>query len=437
MIQNRTDPLDIVSFGQTSFLKQTAIFISGRSRIVVLLSIFLLSAFLPIISHNLSYAAGTEEIEASAQYILGDNDSKLDGRRLALMEAKRNALEKAGTYIESFTEVKNFQLTRDQIRIYTAGILELKESGEKWDKIGDNLAVTLTVKVKVDKDVVAKQIAAIRKNSEATQALEEAKAKIQEYERKIAEMNRELKLAKKPVTGRVEESKQPQQQIKDIQLARNQALTKIDIETLLRKASVALVGSNDENKPYTLGTASSNAINRARLFIQEAFNLDPENPDVLTSLGIISIEEKDGQKAEKLFRKAISIDSTVANYHHKLSIVLNRQGDIAGAEQACRNAIRLKPQEAAFHHLLGLILDKKGDLPGAVRELREAVRLLPDNGSTLGGLGYALYKQGNSAEAIQLLQKACELGDQPSCISLRSLRQFRTPCIFPNLRIQL
>ena len=437
MIQNRTAPLDIVSFGHASFLKQTAIFISARSRIVVLLSIFLLSAFLPIISHNLSYAAGTEEIEASAQYILGDNDSKLDGRRLALMEAKRNALEKAGTYIESFTEVKNFQLTQDQIRIYAAGILELKESGEKWDRIGDNLAVTLTVKVKVDKDVVAKQIVAIRKNSEATQALEEAKAKIQEYERKIAEMNRELKLAKKPGTGSVEESKQPQQQIKDIQLGRNQALTKIDVETLLRKAAVALLGSDDENKVYALGTASSNSINRARMFIQEAFNLDPENPDVLTSLGQISIEEKDNQKAEKLFRKAISIDSTFAHAHHNLSIVLNRQGDIAGAELASRNAIRLKPLDATFHRQLGFILERKGDLPGAVRELREAVRLLPDNGSVLGGLGYVLYKQGNTAEGIQLLQKACELGDQPSCKSLRSLRQFKTPCIFPNLRMQL
>ena len=81
--------------------------------------------------------AAIKEIEASGRYQLGDNDSKLDGHRLALMEAKRNALEKAGTYVESITEVKDYQLTRDDIRTYTAGIVEINETSEpKWEMIG-------------------------------------------------------------------------------------------------------------------------------------------------------------------------------------------------------------------------------------------------------------------------------------------------------------
>ena len=72
--------------------------------------------------------AAVQEIQATGRYHLGDNDTRIDGHRLALMDAKRNALEKAGTYVESITEVKDFQLTRDDIRTYTAGIIAVEAS---------------------------------------------------------------------------------------------------------------------------------------------------------------------------------------------------------------------------------------------------------------------------------------------------------------------
>jgi hypothetical protein len=139
-----------------------------------------------------------QEIEASATYHLGDNDSKLDGHRLALMQAKRTALEKAGTYVESISEVKDFELTRDEVRTYSAGILAVEETKEpKWKMVGRNLEVTVYVKVQVDKDDVAKRIAKLRGDQDATRALKEERKKAQENERKIAELNRQLKNAKK------------------------------------------------------------------------------------------------------------------------------------------------------------------------------------------------------------------------------------------------
>jgi len=318
----------------------------------IALHISTLFSFLLIGLPNLSFAAGSEElIEASGQYILGDNDSKLDGRRLALQEAKRNALEKAGTYIESFTEVKNFQLTQDQMRSYAAGILELKEAGEKWDKVGDNLAVTLTVKVKVDKEAVAKQIAAIRKNSETSQALEEAGRKIHEYEQRIAEMNQQLKMAKGPTTDAAKES-------------RSKALTKIDAVALLAKARIALTGSDDPDKVLVFGSTSAEARSRASGFLLEASNLDPENLDVLESLSTLSFEEKDYRKAEMLNRKAISLDPTYPNAQVGLGTALWLQNDLAGAEQAIRHGIRLKPNYALAHHQLSMVLQTKGDFSG-------------------------------------------------------------------------
>jgi len=394
----------------------------GWSKSWKLRIVFVLATILScIILFNTAHASKTKEIIASAQYILGDNDSKLDGRRIALMEAKRNALEKCGTYIESFTEVKNFQLARDEVRSYSAGILELKEAGEKWDKLGDNLSITLTIKVMVDEEIVTKQLAAIRKNSETSQELNDAMKKIREYEQKIIAMNRELQVAK---TSNNEENKQQksQQQIKDIQLARSQALTKIDVETLLAKARLALTGSEDENKGFIAGSTTNTARSRALTLLQEAFNLDPENPKVLCALGTISLEEKDYQKAETLYRKAINIDPIYAVAYNCLGFVLFLQNNISEAEQAMRKAISLKPGLAVSHHTLACILSKKGDLIGAIETEREAVRLNPKEALFIKGLGTFLYnKEGNIPEVRKLWIEACGLGFKSACESLNLL----------------
>jgi hypothetical protein len=68
--------------------------------------------------------ANTVTVTAVGEYIMGDNDTYTEAKRLALEDAKRIALEKVGTYIESKTEVKEGAVTSDEIRQYTAGIVK-------------------------------------------------------------------------------------------------------------------------------------------------------------------------------------------------------------------------------------------------------------------------------------------------------------------------
>mgnify|MGYP003694111703 CR=1 FL=1 len=62
-------------------------------------------------------------VTASGEYRMGDHDTRADAVRLAIEAAKRQALEQVATYLESVTEVKNLDVTRDDIRTYTAGIV--------------------------------------------------------------------------------------------------------------------------------------------------------------------------------------------------------------------------------------------------------------------------------------------------------------------------
>jgi hypothetical protein len=66
-------------------------------------------------------------------YQASEADSKLSSRVISFEQVKRLLLEKLGTYLESETEVKSFQLTKDQIVILTAGIVSAEIIEERWD----------------------------------------------------------------------------------------------------------------------------------------------------------------------------------------------------------------------------------------------------------------------------------------------------------------
>ena len=109
--------------------------------------------------------AKTEVIYATHKTVMGDNDSKNDARRMCFLEAKRQVLEKAGTYIETQTKVQNYQLTKDEISTYAAALLKVDVVKEEWKLVGENMAVEMTVKANVDTNYVEQQLSRIQKDT--------------------------------------------------------------------------------------------------------------------------------------------------------------------------------------------------------------------------------------------------------------------------------
>ena len=54
-----------------------------------------------------------------------------DARQRCLLEAKRKILEQAGVYIESASEVKNFDLTKDKIASFAAAVMHITETKDE------------------------------------------------------------------------------------------------------------------------------------------------------------------------------------------------------------------------------------------------------------------------------------------------------------------
>ena len=153
----------------------------------LILSVLIL---IPCISH-----AKTETIFADHKYVMGDNDSKNDARRMCFLEAKRKVLEKAGTYIESYTQVKNYKLTKDEINSYSAALLKVEVVNEEWKFIGATMAIFMSVKAEVSTDYIEKQLSKIKQDTSVQKKIKDQQRQIQKLERKYTELQKQLATA--------------------------------------------------------------------------------------------------------------------------------------------------------------------------------------------------------------------------------------------------
>ena len=137
-------------------------------------------------------SAKTETIVATHKYQMGDNDSRNDARRMCFLEAKRKVIEKAGTYIESYTQVKNYQLTKDEIEVYSAALLKVETIKENWKLSGATMAVEITVKAEVDTSYIEKQLSLIKKDKSVQTKIKNQQFQIKDLELKVIQLQKSL-----------------------------------------------------------------------------------------------------------------------------------------------------------------------------------------------------------------------------------------------------
>lgn len=132
--------------------------------------------------------AETRNFIKEYSYQASEDDSRNSSRVIALREVKRLLLEELGTYLESETVVRNFQLTKDQITTLTAGIVQTEIAEEKWD----GRTYWLRAKITADPAKLAESIDSLRKDRERTKELEDLKHKSAELLRDNERLRKEL-----------------------------------------------------------------------------------------------------------------------------------------------------------------------------------------------------------------------------------------------------
>ena len=139
--------------------------------------------------------AEVQTITATHTYIMGDNDSRNDARQLCFLHAKRQVLEKAGSFIQSHSLVNNFDLTEDQMMSYSAAVLSVEIVREDVGLNNGQNTLTLTVKTDVDIGQVNTLLAAIVADTSVAERVAQQQQQIRELEGQVQTLNSRLSIA--------------------------------------------------------------------------------------------------------------------------------------------------------------------------------------------------------------------------------------------------
>ncbi|HKR78627.1 MAG TPA: DUF4124 domain-containing protein, partial [Nitrospira sp.] len=131
-------------------------------------------------------------VTASAEYRMGDHDTRLDAARMAIEAAKRQALEQVATYLESVTEVKALDVTRDEIRTYTAGMVTVLNQQTSTRLENGEVVVRVNLTAQVDQDEVVVAINALRDNESAVRELVSLRGEAEQLRQRLEDANQAL-----------------------------------------------------------------------------------------------------------------------------------------------------------------------------------------------------------------------------------------------------
>src|SRR4029079_17478720 len=150
-------------------------------------------------------------VTAQGEHRMGDRDTREDAIRLATETAKRNALEQVAVYLESVTIVDGLDVTKDEVRTYTAGLVLVLEQETNTTLDGDTIVVRTDLVAQIDTEEVKQAIAALRENEDARHQLVSLQQENDQLQQDLDAANQALAQA-----STAEQTQQAAQQRQDI-----------------------------------------------------------------------------------------------------------------------------------------------------------------------------------------------------------------------------
>jgi len=314
-------------------------------------------SFAVAFSCTASAFAEVKVIETDNTYIPGKNESTSDARRIAVQESKRKALEQAGTYVGSLAAVKRYQLTKDDIRIYTTGVLQTEVLSEQARGTSDHPAIYVRIKSSINIDDLTAQIVSYRK-----------------YE------------------------------VLDDQLRASYRETddlKKERDKLVRRLANQDGDPAEETRKKLDGVLSREEANDETNTVWATFGNKLEAGDE-TSL---EVQQADFDKAIVVLEHAVKVNPQNQRAHYLLASVYQKNGNPAAAENQLRIAIKSQPSNPATHMKLGIFLRESGRYQEALKEFHFVERLRPHYLPAVFFVGMTFKDMDKCGKAVQNLNR--------------------------------
>jgi tetratricopeptide (TPR) repeat protein len=326
-----------------------------RGRKSYLLLVFLIvSLCFPSVSF-----AKVETITHTVRQPFGGSQSPDDARVAAMHKAKREALEKAGVYIESLTVVKDSVVEKDEILALAAGVLKAEIISQKNYLVGEAFGIEVVAKVDVDTSILEERVKRLLQDRTLLEKHRESRQREGELLAKLERLEVEVRSLQ---TLSAERQEQKKKELKEQFLNTTQALTAVE----WRQKALALWKDGKYTDP-------KEAIGH----LDQAIRLDPKDARAYTSRGIA-------------YRNLGWYERAIDDYDQ---------------------AIRLDSKYARAYNNRGIAYKTLGQYERAIQDHDQAIRLNSEYAPAYVNRGSAYYRSDNLARACRDWQKACDLGN--------------------------
>jgi len=303
----------------------------------------------------------------------GGSQSADDARVAAIARAKREVLERAGTYLESLTIIKNHLVDKDEVQILAAGVLKTEVVSEKRYASEDAYGIIITVKVDIDTKVLEKRISKLLQD------------------RELLEKYRTVRQREKKLLARIEKLEEQNQKLGSLP-PQHREQKKEELEAQFNETAASLKAIEWVSKGIAKWDGEDSKINRqATDYFNEAIVLDPNCSDAYFWRGFFYLTESlKYQLAIDDFTRVIQIgpkyEDVVYQYRGK---AFNRLFKYDKALADFNLAISYKPKDDYLYSERGETYNNLGQYERAIEDFNQALIINPGNAD-------AYYRRGNA-----------------------------------------
>ena len=327
-------------------------------------------------------------IEGVGTYIM---DSRLDetpasATARAREEAKRNATEKAGVYLQSYSKMINLELDYDEVKTVAARLLKIQNETSKVEVVQENLlkfTVTINALVEdVDNSEVLKNLMA-DKNS-----LEEAVRRNNELQKEYDDLKKQMEELKQNFNSASETQKV---ELKKVAAQNNNFFNAVqELEQ----------GNNFyQQKNFSAALESYN----------RALQLNPQLAEAYNNRGIIFHELNQETSAIQDYSAAIKIKPNFAQALNNRGNSFAALGQFQNALNDLKAAVKLSDKTAEIHNNLGSVYFSMKNYSEAVNEYTQAINLNSNYAEAYYNRAAVFYSQGKYIDALPDAKRALDL----------------------------
>ncbi len=316
-----------------------------------------------------------------------------DARTAAIAKAKREVLEKAGTYLDSVKIVKDRQLVQNQITALSAAILQAEIISQKNYVEGETFGIEIEAKVSVDTATLEDRINNFLKDQSALARAE----RLEKREKELLAKVKELEKRSAPLDAAKTKSSEAEQQRGKLTKEFAEVSKKLTAVEANRRA-MALWDQGKYSNPE-----------KALAYLNEAIRKDDHFAEAFNNRGIALADLGQWQQSIQDYDRAINLEPRFSDAFNNRGSAYANLGEMQKAIQNFDQAVKLNPSNAVFYFNRGTGYANLGQFETACRDLDKAIELDPKDISVRTSRGIVLFKSDLYQEAISDFDQVIDL----------------------------